>query len=270
MEHGTDLDFCLLIPCYNNIEGLKRSLLSIDYYADKHLVVIVDDGSQTPVTFESLKIQRFNSRVHIINLSINKGITYALNAGLEWIINNTGAKYIARLDCDDICDETRFYKQVSFLNEHPETGLLGTWCFFKEEGSSKSFTYKTPTGHDAILKSMHFRNLFIHPTVMFRTELIKIVGNYPFDYPYAEDYALFWKMLKTTKVAILNEPLVTCAINAKGISAANRKIQMQSCRRIISNFGENRMWKLLGVSYTKLRGGLPQKLIFRLKQFISK
>jgi glycosyltransferase involved in cell wall biosynthesis len=265
MEHGTDLDFCLLIPCYNNIEGLKKSLLSIEYDCDKHIVVIVDDGSDLPVTFESLKIQECNSRVQIINLPENRGITYALNVGLDWISDNSNAKYIARLDCNDICDETRFYKQVTFLNKHPQIGLLGSWCFFKDEDST-SYIYKTPTEHDAIWKGMHFRNLFIHPTVMFRTEVLLKVGIYPYDYPYAEDYALFWKMLKATKTAILNEPLVTCAINAKGISAANRKIQMHSCRRIITNFGENNLWKYLGIGYAKTREWLPQKLILRLKQ----
>lgn len=264
-EPGTELDFCLLIPCYNNIDGLKKSLQSIHYPFDKHMIVIVDDGSGQPLTTTSINFQELQSELHIIRHPINKGITYALNTGLKWIIENTNTKYIARLDCGDICDPARFFKQVGFLNTHPETGLLGSWCFFQQKESLKFYKYITPLEHEAIWKAMHIRNVFIHPTAIFRMELLGGTGLYPYNYPYAEDYALFWLMLKKTRVAILNEFLVTCSVDAKGISAANRKIQLQSCQQIISAFGENGWLKFLGLLHTKVRQWLPQKLILQLK-----
>ncbi len=268
MEPGTELDFCLLIPCYNNIDGLKKSLQSIHYRFDKHLIVIVDDGSEQPVTTSNINFQELQSNLHIICHSVNKGITAALNAGLSWIIENTNTKYIARLDCGDVCDPSRFILQLAFLNAHPETGLLGSWCIFQQQQSLNSYTHTTPLEHEAIWKAMHTRNVFIHPTVIFRTELLRSAGFYPYNYPYAEDYALFWLMLKKTRVAILNEFLVTCSINAKGISANNRKTQLQSCQEIISEFGENRWLKFLGHLHTKVRQCMPQELILQLKFFM--
>ncbi len=265
MEPGTDLDFCLLIPCYNNIQGLKKSLQSIHYTCGKHLIVIVDDGSDQPITATNIYIKELPSKLHIIRHPINKGITYALNTGLKWIIENTNSKYIARLDCSDICHPTRFFKQLAYLNTHPETGLLGSWCIFQQQGSKNSYTYTTPLTHKAIWKAMHIRNVLIHPTVIFKTELLSSTGFYPYNFPHAEDYALFWSMLQKTKVAILNEFLVTCSVDAKGISAKNRKIQLQSCRKIISEFGENRWWKFIGILNTKIRQLLPQKLMLQLK-----
>jgi glycosyltransferase involved in cell wall biosynthesis len=125
------LDFCLLIPCYNNIAGLKRSLASVRYHTNQYVVVIVDDGSTQAVTTENL--QPVFTQIHIIRLLKNSGITHALNAGLDWIVKNTGAKYIARLDCGDVCTGERFTKQVAFLDAHPGVGLLGSWCFFASE-----------------------------------------------------------------------------------------------------------------------------------------
>lgn len=260
-----ELDFCLLIPCYNNTEGLKRSLASVHYPPDKHLVVVVDDGSDEPVTFESIQQVGEQKPIHILRLEKNKGITYALNTGLQWILNNTAAKYIARLDCSDVCHEKRFVEQVQFLEKHPTVGLLGSWCIFKSKDSAHVFRYTTPSADSAIRKWMHLRNVFIHPTVMFRTGLIKKAGLYPHQYPHAEDYAFFWMLLQHTEAAILNQYLVTCTLTPGGLSVANRKVQLSSCKKIIAQFGSSPLLKALGLLNTQLRMLLPQKLILRLK-----
>ncbi|MEO6303539.1 MAG: glycosyltransferase, partial [Bacteroidia bacterium] len=44
------VDFVLIIPCYNNIEGLKKSIKSINYFNDKFEIFIIDDGSITPIS----------------------------------------------------------------------------------------------------------------------------------------------------------------------------------------------------------------------------
>jgi hypothetical protein len=112
---------------------------------------------------------------------------------------------------------------------------------------------------------MHLRNVFIHPTVMFRADLIAKAGFYPHQYPYAEDYALFWTMLEHTKGAIINQYMVTCALSPGGLSAANRKIQLRSCKRIISRFSTHPFWKLLGKVNTAMRLLVPQRFILKLK-----
>src|SRR5688572_20965948 len=108
------LDFYLLIPFFNNLPGLFHSLKSVQYDANKYAVVIVDDGSTHPITLEVVysQISRDIS-VEIIQLPCNKGITTALNTGLQWIIQQNNAHFIARLDCGDICTPERFYHQVA-------------------------------------------------------------------------------------------------------------------------------------------------------------
>src|SRR5438132_443931 len=49
MEKFVSLDFYVLIPCYNDQEGLLRSLKSIHYDTAKFAVLIVDDGSEIAV-----------------------------------------------------------------------------------------------------------------------------------------------------------------------------------------------------------------------------
>lgn len=267
----SSLHFCVLIPCFNDAAGLLLSLKSIQYNRSQFLVVVVDDGSMVPVAPKEIAAALgADFPFHIIRLPKNSGITEALNTGLQWILQNTDAPFIARLDCRDICTPERFYKQVTFLNTHAPVGLLGSWCIFKEEGTPHQFTYKTPQNHKQIVKAMHGRNVFIHPTVMFRTAVLQQAGLYPFDYPHAEDYALFWKMLQVTEGAILSEYLVTCAITRNGISLKNRRMQLNSRYRIVKHLGSKTLWKQAGLIKIKLLMIVPKTVVLQLKAIINK
>jgi glycosyltransferase involved in cell wall biosynthesis len=259
-------DVCVLLPCYNNLEGLKTSLESISYHAGGLAIVVVDDGSPIPVEAAALsQTANIPFKVYVVRLEKNRGITEALNTGLQWILANLKVPYIARLDAGDTCKDKRFYQQVAFLNQNPHVGLLGSWCVFQNPFTGFQYTYYTPTQHKAILTEMHSRNVFIHPTVMFRTNLLEVVGLYPTDFPYVEDYALFFKMLHKTKGAILNDVLVTCEINTKGISITNRQNQLKGRQKVVVEFGSGAFRKFLGICKLYALRVIPYKIILQLK-----
>src|SRR5690606_9473158 len=117
---NTEIDFCVLIPCYNNTVGLIKSLHSIHYNKGPYLILIIDDGSTQPVSINQLPEQYQNSNtIKILTFTVNEGIASALNHGLHWINDYVNTKYIARLDCGDICSPLRFEKQVEFLTKNP-------------------------------------------------------------------------------------------------------------------------------------------------------
>jgi glycosyltransferase involved in cell wall biosynthesis len=261
------IDFYLLIPFYNNLPGLLHSLQSIQYDAGKYAVVIVDDGSNQPVTLAELykHIPR-NTSVEIIQLPYNKGITAALNTGLQWILKQNNASFIARLDCGDTCTHDRFYRQVAYLQQNPEVNLVGSWCIFKDYSTNVAFRYITPTQHKKIKRGMHFRNIFIHPTVMWRFDAIKDNELYPYSYPHAEDYGFFYQLMQKGKVAIIPDYLVTCEINHKGISLSSRKKQLKSRIKVVNEYGRNRVLRYLGVFKLRLLLIIPYNLVFAVKR----
>jgi len=264
-------DFCLLIACYNNFEGLILSLKTVSYYPDRFAVVVVDDGSIVSVDSERIKSQiGINYPVIIVRNEKNEGIAEALNKGLEWIEKNAKTKYIARLDCGDLCDYERFYKQVAYMDKYPETGLLGSWCIFEDKRSFFRYKYKTPVSHRRIKKAMYFRNVFIHDTVIFKASLLKKVGYYPRDFMHAEDYAFFWKLIKTSPSHIMDEFLVTCEINSEGISLKNRRNQLTARAKVIARYGTNPFFKISGMLRTKVLHILPKELVLRLKKLINR
>src|SRR5690242_1544998 len=103
------LSLCILIPVYNNLAGLIRSLSSIMYPSQQFLVLVVDDGSDCPIDLDSIS----GRLVHPVPLQVirsekNEGITHALNRGLDFIYRHYSVDFIARLDCGDTCHPDRF------------------------------------------------------------------------------------------------------------------------------------------------------------------
>ena len=259
-------DICILIPCHNNTKGLIDSIQSINYNHQRFLVLVVDDGSPETIT-RNMLYQHLPASVNIqlIRLQQNQGITRALNEGLEFIYANFHARFIARLDCGDICHPDRFYKQIAFLENNPGTDLIGTWCYFKDVHTGVAYEYMTPTVHGLIKRGMYFRNVFVHPTVMWRVEALNKY-RYPEIYPHAEDYGLFYDIISHKETAIIDEFLVTCEINKSGISFQHRAEQLKSRLRVIWDYGKNKLWVAAGTVKLAMLMALPYRFIYRIKK----
>lgn len=270
MDHPREnFQLCILIPCYNNLQGLKKSLGSIKYEKGKYFIVIVDDGSQNAFTKHELGYGQDGAvPLHIIRLPSNVGITTALNTGLQWISQNIICVYVARLDCGDICDPRRFYMQMDYLRVNTHVALLGSWCLFQSPTQDLSFRYKAPTQHNKIKREMYFRNAFIHPTVIFRIDMAENLGFYPQGYPYAEDYAFFWKIVNQAETAILPAYLVVCELNTKGISSQNRIKQLSSRQVIVQDFGHTFALRVLGMLKIKILMKIPYSFVLSVKKLM--
>lgn len=262
-----ELDFYLLIPYYNNLAGLVRSLQTVSYDPLKYGLLIVDDGSREAVLHSDLAPHiPATVPVEIIRLPLNEGIARALNAGLHWLEDKKNFRYVARLDCGDLCVANRFRRQVEFLDAHPDIDLVGSWCLFKDFSTGQTYRYKTPTEHNKIVRGMYFRNMFIHPTVIWRATVKEIAGNYPEIFPHAEDYGFFYEILSKGKAAVIPEDLVIAEINGKGISLKFRKEQLMSRARVVRQYGQNGVLRLMGVIKLRFLRVIPYKLLYQVKK----
>lgn len=261
-----EFDFCLLIPCYNNRAGLLRSLQSVHYDAARYYVLIVDDGSEEALDPVSLKSEMDpGMSLYILRKSVNEGITKALNDGLKWIAQRDDVRYVARLDCGDTCSEERFYKQVKLLDINKQMVLLGTWCVFREPVTGREYVYRTPTDHQAIVRGMYYRNLFIHPGIIFRLTAARAVNFYPENFEYAEDYAFCWQLLNTGEGHIIDEVLVCCEISYTGISFKNKRKQLMARWKVIKKFAPHAIRKVSGLTRVLTLFLFPASLILWFK-----
>ena len=264
------VELCIIIPCYNNLSGLLNSIKSIYYDNDKYVILVVDDGSFDPISFQEIKINLpdVHNLILIAN-DTNIGITKTLNNALQYVYDNLNVTYIARLDCGDSCTPDRFIKQIQYLEQHLDTHLIGSWCYFKNNINGKGYKYVTPIEDKSITRSMHSRNVFIHPTVMWRVKEFDQI-KYPDQFPFAEDYGLFYYMISKAKSAIIGEFLVTCEINNSGLSIHNRSIQLKSRIKVITIYSTNKLYYFMGVIKIKLLMLIPYKNILNIKNIIYK
>lgn len=207
------------MPAYNAAEYIGEAIDSVlnQTFTDFEFLII-DDGS-TDNTIDI--IQKYNDpRIKLIKNEVNKGLIYSLNYGLETV----RGKYVARMDADDIALDTRFEKQVDFMEKNPDISILGTAFIFL--GTPHEIHY--PNYNEEIRVKLFDDVTFAHPTVMMRRDIINSENiRYNSDYKYIEDYK-FWidSAIKNVKMANLDEVLLQYRQHPKQISS--EKAQEQS------------------------------------------
>lgn len=261
----------VLIPHFNDVEGLKRSLNSIESH-ERVDVLVVDDGSDRNFLFEDEIREAFkaNGEINFLYLNENKGITFALNFGLQQI-KIKGYLYVARLDAGDICLGERFKIQSDFLKNNPDIKLVGSNVIVKDTSGDFLFKIDVPSSSKEIKKRMFVSSsTVIHPAIMFKTAILNVVGNYPVQYEAAEDYAFYFKILKDFKIANLDLYLLEKEFNANSISIKKRKIQAYSrVRVIIDNFYFG-FYPIYGLFRNFILFLIPNNVLKQIKKILLK
>src|SRR5690606_27157518 len=170
-----------------------ESVLTQTYMPDE--VVLVEDGKLTNELYEVIRQckEAYPNLITTVSLPENMGIGYAMNFGLKHCKN----EYIARMDTDDIAHPDRFLKQMTYLAEHPETDLIGSFIeeFHEVPGDMKRYR-KVPVEHLKIVNCAKLRCPINHMTVIFRKSKVLEAGSYSYQKNNFEDYPLWYQMIK--------------------------------------------------------------------------
>ena len=229
-------DIVVLIPHYNDITGLSKSLHSISI-SEPVDVLIVDDGSKIKPNQNELKHRHKNIHdIIVIYSSPNKGQAVVQNIGLKYILESNKYKYIARLDTGDACYPERFVVQKKFLLNNSEIFLVGSQGLIVDTKGNKLFTSNLPLHHHEIKKRMHINSCFIHSSVMFKIESIKEVGYYPENYFANDDYSFWFKFIKCFATANVDNCLVMYELNLNSISRGKYRKELRARFRILLNY----------------------------------
>lgn len=194
----------IILPVYNGADWIQRGIQSVleQTFTDFELIVI-DDGS---VDRSWDVISTFSDKRIIATRQSNHGLAATLNIAAK----SARASYIARQDQDDLSFRLRLEKQVEFLNDHPDVGMVGTsaevWI-----GDAKTERLLQHSTEDVSIKfDLLFDNPFVHSSVMIRRNVFEKIGGYCEDKSRQppEDYELWSRVAREFKVANLSELLL--------------------------------------------------------------
>lgn len=257
----------VLLPHYNNTNGLELSLKSLLKESADFTLFIIDDGSADLELIDQL-LEKYRNffEIVLIKSESNKGITAALNKGLLHIKNLKVYAYIARFDAGDVCLNNRLYTQKEALDKDKKLGMVASWVRFVDMDRNKLFDFKPPIRHDKLKKVIHLYNPFVHPSVMLRVEVIEKLGLYTYNYPALEDHAYFFRVIKNFKVAILPKFLLEYEINPNGISSKFRRAQTKSRIKLLFNEYKFNIVATIGLLRAIFTYLLPQNFLIFLKK----
>jgi hypothetical protein len=211
----------VLMPVYNAERFLKESIDSIltqTFTAFEFL--IIDDASTDG---SAAIIQSYTDpRIRYVKNETNLGISATLNRGIEL----ARTELIARMDADDISHPQRLQKQFEFCRQNPDCALLSCWAIMITEDRKEIRIEKFNSRY--YYYNLTFECWIYHPTIVFRKTAVMNVGMY--SVPYAEDYELFWQLLRKYKICNLPEALLEYRITSASLHQVTKKKEYEEAQ----------------------------------------
>lgn len=221
----------VIMPVFNSEKYVAEAIESIlNQTFNDFEFIIIDDGS----TDNSLKIikeySQKDNHIRVVVNQENKGIAGSLNIGIAL----ARGEYIARMDADDISLPERFEKQVAFMENHPEIGVVGTSFSRIDEKENVIEEVKLITQPPRIWWRMFFINPIVHPSVMMRRNIF-INGKFKYNRKSepAEDYDLWFQIMSHYAIANLSEGLLLYRVHNENISFVKRQEQLRITEKVL-------------------------------------
>lgn len=204
----------VLMPVYNtDSDILKQTIESIlnQTFTDFEFLIVNDCSTDKNVEKIVLEYQKKDSRIKYFLNEKNLGISGTRNK----LIDLSRGEYLAVMDHDDISLPSRFEKQIEFLDNNLDVGVVSSWY----EIFPKTKFVKYPTSDFDIKVNLMRNCTLLHPASMIRKSVL-IANNlkYEADFSPAEDYGLWIRLIKFTKFANIPEILFKYRIHGNNES----------------------------------------------------
>lgn len=216
----------IIMSVFNGEKYLEAAINSIlnQTYKDYEFL-IVDDGSNDTTWKILKKYQDLDKRIIAIHLPSNCGTSQALNTALKI----SRGEIIVRQDADDISMPLRLEKQIEYLEEHSDIGLVGCRVLLVDEHGNGFREAYTLVENDEIQNTLLDHMCICGPTFVIRRSHFEIAGFYfTDDMSYSEDYDLCLRMGEITKLHNLAEVLYHYRQHPQSVSYSKRYQQLRN------------------------------------------
>lgn len=246
------MQFSILQSVYrrDNPDFLSQSLQSIaENTLQPASVILVKDGTLTPELESVISEWQERLPLKVVGYEQNHGLAHALNYGLQFV----ESELVARMDSDDICFPDRFEKQVLQFEMDDNLAVLGTGIeeFYKNDEIDfrQIRLYSKRTTKKSV--SLYKGTPLAHPTVMFRTDVLRKFG-YSEKTKCNEDIELWFRLLsagyeiRTLQVPLLHFRITDGTFKRRSLSKAFNEfcIYSRTLRRL-NGISKNHLYLLM-------------------------
>lgn len=187
----------VLLPVRNAASTLPRTLESLSAQSFRDWEAwIIDDGSTDDTAQVAAAHGRRDPRFRL-----HQQPALGLVAALRQACDLAQAPCWARLDADDECHPDRLGRQLAFLEDHPDIGLVSSLVRYGGDpalnrGYALHVAWLNSLRQPEQIRLARFiESPFAHPSVLFRRTLVDRLGGYR-EGPFPEDYELWLRWLE--------------------------------------------------------------------------
>lgn len=222
----------VIIPCFNREKYIVETIQSVlgQTWPNIDLIVVDDgctDGSRN-------LLESFGSVLTILEHPgrVNRGQSAAINLGL---VHCRGV-YVAILDSDDLFKPEKIEKQVNFLEQHPEVGLVySNGLYINDAGEELYLRYgaghKPPKDSGQVLLDCCFN---VPSNALVRRSLYEQIGFLDETLRAAQDHDLGIRLAEVAAVGYLDECLWCYRRHEGSISNTTAKLRWQNGFKILA------------------------------------
>lgn len=185
----TNVEISVMMSVYNPdsrqyFRESVRSILSQTF--QEWELILYDDGSEEPYASVIREMAMADRRIRYCRSEENRGLARSMNV----CSGMARGRYLARMDADDISRPERLQRMYEFLESHSEYDWVGCNTeLIREDGVwGTRLMPEVPDRKDFLRYSP-----YIHPSVMFRREVLTESGGYR-PMHRGEDYELFMRL----------------------------------------------------------------------------
>ncbi|MCF6171937.1 MAG: glycosyltransferase, partial [Bacteroidales bacterium] len=203
----------IIMPACNAGKHIAPAIQSVlDQTYENFELIIINDGStdNSKAVIESFD----DNRIKYFENEKNSGIVFSRNKGLKL----AQGEYIGMLDADDIAHPEKFEKQITFLEQNHDFGMVGSWAkFIDGEGKRLPGAWKLKAKPEMIPSIMLFKNYFLQSAVLYRRECIEKFS-FKEGFDILEDYLIWLEIIRKYKAWNLPEYLIDYRLHPGGVT----------------------------------------------------
>ena len=225
----------IVMPTFNRANMIGMAIESVFRQIYQNWELLIIDNESTDNTCEIVKkYAEIDSRIkyHNVKKNIQGGIAHYLNYG----INISNGKYVARLDDDDEWyAPDKLTKQVNFLEENDDYVIVGGGAIMVDKNRKEIFKFFKRETDTEIRNHALYANPFWHNTVLFRKDVVLKLGGYK-EITFVEDWDLWLRMGRIGKLYNFKEYFALYMNAGQNRSTDNQKLTVKIILQYIKSY----------------------------------